>query len=127
MTVLLTIIMAVCSFLISFSLLHAGHGLDSWLFWIIFVCYITVCVVAMIREYQLLNAAEIARRKAQRKRDRAVKRELKKFHVGDVGFPFDRLKLRGKLNSIEKEFQEEVRKTVIEEFDLPKGFYNNED
>lgn len=115
----MTLILCICSFAISLSLRIAGHGLDSWLFWIIFVCYITTCIIAMIREYQLLNAAEIAKRKERRKIHRANTRRTKRIKKQLRACR----KKKGKTQ--ESEFIVDIKKKVADEFDLPLWVLEN--
>ena len=52
----MTLILCLCSFTLSFSLAIAGHGLESWLFWVVLACYITPCTCALIREQKLYKS-----------------------------------------------------------------------
>ena len=54
----MTIVLCICSFILSLALGIAGHGLDSWVFWVVLACYITALVCALIREQTLLKRIE---------------------------------------------------------------------
>ena len=54
----MTIVLCICSFILSWALQIAGHSLDSWLFWVVLACYITALICALIREQTLLKRIE---------------------------------------------------------------------
>lgn len=54
----MTIVLCICSFILSLALGIAGHSLDSWLFWVVLACYITALVCALIMEKTLLKRIE---------------------------------------------------------------------
>lgn len=44
----MTIVIFVCSFILSSALGIAGYSYDSWVFWVVLACYITACVCSFI-------------------------------------------------------------------------------
>ena len=70
-------IIFLCSFILSFSLIKAGYSYDSWLFWIVVVCYSTACICALKKGLKI--AAKSRTKKEQRKNRRAEKRMIKKI------------------------------------------------
>lgn len=49
------LILCVCTTIVSIALGIAGYSIDHWLFWVVFVCHLTICISACIKDYKQLN------------------------------------------------------------------------
>lgn len=102
----MSIVIFICSLVLSFSLTKEGYGYDSWLFWIVLVCYSTACVVSFIEGRSSIKRDKSLKQSRDKWKQLAIETQRSNDELIKAS---DKLaKLNGELIALCKTYQEKL-------------------